>query len=89
VVEHTVKELDKLQLEKALVVFEALAEGTSAQLLLRSLSEEVAMGRIALAEGVAALTHGRLTLAVDMLLKIQAAVLVEDLLVAHELPPSS
>lgn len=78
-VERTVREDDERQLADALVAFETLAEGKLVQVLPRRLSEEVVQGRVALAEGFAALTHGQWTPGGEALMNIQAALLAEDL----------
>ena len=79
VVEQTVQKDNERRLAAALVEFETLTEGKSVQLLLRQLSVEVAAGRVALAESIAALAHGRLMPGADALKKLNAALLMQDI----------
>jgi len=82
-VERSVREDDERQLSEALLAFEALAEGGPVQGMLRELAETVAAQRIALAEGAAALTHGRLTLGGKALIGLSTALLSADLAAAQ------
>jgi len=77
-----VREDDERQLAEDLVMFEELARGIPVYPLLRDLSEEVAARHFALAEGVAALSHGRLTAAGEALMNLSAALLEQDLVTA-------
>lgn len=79
--EQVVRQNIEQRLLEALVKFEALAAGTPIQLLPRQLSKEVSEGRIALAESIAALTHGQAVPGIEALISIQAALLEEDLTV--------
>ncbi|RON15621.1 hypothetical protein BK662_12830 [Pseudomonas frederiksbergensis] len=82
VVEQAVRADDERRLAGALIEFERLAEGEPVQLLLRRLSEEVAAGHVALAEDIAALTHGRLTPGAEALMNLQDVLLVQDITTA-------
>ncbi len=79
VVEQTVQKDNERRLAAALVEFETLTEGKSVQLQLRQLSVEVAAGRVALAESIAAVAHGRLMPGADALKKLNAALLMQDI----------
>lgn len=81
-VEHAVRENDEQRLSEAIDMFEALAEGTSVQPLLRLLSTEVAARRVELAEGVAAMTHGKMTTGVEQLIALQIDLLAQDVATA-------
>ena len=73
------------QLSEALVSFEALADGTPVQALPRQLSQKVTAGHIAIAECVAALTHGRWMGGIEELMNLQSAVLTQEIAAASKL----
>lgn len=81
-VEHAVRENDEQRLSEAIDMFEVLAEGKSVQPLIRLLSEEVAAGRVGLAEGVAAMTHGKVTTGIERLIALQIDLLTQDIATA-------
>lgn len=80
--ERVVRQDVEEQLLDALMRFEALAVGTPIQLVLSELKEEVSEGRVALAESIAAITHGQVLPGVEMLMNIRTALLEQDLYVA-------
>lgn len=79
ILEQSVRQTDEHKLEMSLLAFDASSTGTPVQQFLRTLSDNVASGNINLAEDVAALTHGRLTLGAEMLINIQNALLAQDI----------
>lgn len=79
VLEQTVRQIDEHKLERALLAFDASSAGTSVHNLLRMLSDDVASGSVNLAQDVAALTHGRLAPGVEILVRIQNALLAQDI----------
>lgn len=81
-VEHAVRKNDEQRLSEAIDMFEALAEGTSVQPLLRLLCAEVAAGCVELAEGVAAMTHGKVTTGIEQLIALQIDLLAQDVATA-------